>query len=54
MDSEICTLVALGLLVAAGWIIDVLVHRDPPTRMERLMRNQIRRWTDAIRGTQRV
>jgi hypothetical protein len=54
MDSEICTLVALALLVAGGWIIDVLIHREPPTRLERMMRRQIRRSSDAIRGAQEV
>ncbi|MGJ7510554.1 hypothetical protein [Variovorax sp. GT1P44] len=54
MDSEICTLVVLALLVAGGWIIDVLIHREPPTRIERLMRRQVRRSPDAIRRTQRV
>ncbi len=50
MNSAIFTLAALGGLVAVGWIIDLLVHHTPPTRLERLMAAQIRRSTDAIRG----
>jgi len=50
MDSAIFTLAALGGLVAVGWIIDLLVHRTPPTHLERLMAAQIRRSTDAIRA----
>jgi hypothetical protein len=50
MDSAIFTLAALGALVAVAWIIDLLVHRTPPTRLERMMAAQIRRSTDAIRG----
>lgn len=50
MDSAIFTLGALAVLVAAGWVIDLLVHREPPTRMQRLMATQIRRSSAAIRG----
>lgn len=40
MSSAIFTLGALAVLVAAGWIIDVLAHRPPPTRLQRLMTRQ--------------
>jgi hypothetical protein len=52
MESAIFTLGALAVLVAAGWIIDLLVHREPPSRMQRLMATQIQRSTAAIRGGQ--
>ncbi|SEB24531.1 hypothetical protein [Variovorax sp. YR216] len=54
MESTIFTLGALAVLVAAGWIIDLLVYREPPTRMQRLMASQIRRSTAVIRGGQEV
>ena len=50
MESAIFTLAALGALVAVGWGIDLLVHRTPPTRLERLMAAQLRRSSDVIRG----
>ena len=50
MNSEIYILGALALLVAAGWLIDLIVHRTPPTRMQRLMAKQIERSTRAIQG----
>ena len=52
MESAIFTLGALGVLVAAGWVIDLLVHREPPSRIQRLMATQIQRSTAAIRGGQ--
>lgn len=52
MESAIFTLGALAVLVSAGWIIDLLVHREPPSRLERLMAMQLRRSTSAIRGGQ--
>lgn len=52
MFSAILTLSALGVLVTAGWIFELLVHRDPPTRMESLMSQQLQlqRSTEDIRG----
>lgn len=50
MDSPILTLGALAVLVTCGWIIDVLAHRAPPTRMQRLLASQLERSADAIRG----
>lgn len=52
MESAIFTLGALAVLVAVGWVIDLLVHREPPTRTERLMASQIQRSTAVIRGGQ--
>jgi hypothetical protein len=50
MISAILTFSALGAVVTAGWVIDLLVRREPPTRIEKLMSEQLRRSTDAIRG----
>jgi hypothetical protein len=50
MDSAIFTLAALGALVAIGWVIDLVVHREPQTRLERLLAAQLQRSTNAIRG----
>jgi hypothetical protein len=50
MESAIFTLGALAVLVAAGWIIELIVHREPPSRIERLMSAQLQRSARAIRG----
>jgi len=50
MDSAIFTLGALAVVVAAGWVIDLLRHRTPQTRMQRLLAQQVRRSTRAIEG----
>ena len=50
MESAIFSLGALAVLVTVGWIIDLLVHREPPTRMQRLMASQIKRSATVIRG----
>jgi hypothetical protein len=50
MDSAILTLGALALVVAAGWAIDLLLHRTPQTRMQRMMAQQLRRSARAIEG----
>ncbi|MBB3181697.1 hypothetical protein [Variovorax sp. Sphag1AA] len=50
MESEIFSLGALAVLVTVGWVIDLVVHREPPTRMQRLMAAQIQRSAAVIRG----
>jgi len=35
MISAILTLGVLALLVAAGWVIELVAHRTPPTRLQR-------------------
>lgn len=52
MESAIFSLGALAVLVTVGWVIDLLVHREPPTRMQRLMASQIQRSAAVIRGGQ--
>ncbi|SEB23722.1 hypothetical protein [Variovorax sp. YR216] len=52
MESAIFSLGALAVLVTAGWVIELLVHREPPSRMQRLMASQIQRSAAAIRGGQ--
>ena len=49
MDSEIFTLGGLAILVAAGWLIDLLGHRSPPA-LEREMANQIKKSAETLRG----
>ena len=49
MDSEVLTLGALAILVAGGWLIDVLSHRDP-SPLQRQMAHQIKKSVDTIRG----
>ena len=50
MDSAILTLGALAVVVVAGWAIDLLLHRTPQTRMQRMMAQQLRRSARAIEG----
>ncbi|MBO9651096.1 MAG: hypothetical protein J7605_21530 [Variovorax sp.] len=50
MESAIFSLGALAVLVAVGWVIELLVHREPPTRMQRMMASQIQRSAAVIRG----
>lgn len=49
MDSEVLTLGALAILVAGGWLIDLLSHRDP-SPLQRQMADQIKKSLDTIRG----
>ena len=49
MDSEIFTMIALALLVAGGWLIDVL-HQRGSSRFHREMSNQLKKSADTIRG----
>lgn len=50
MESAIFTLATLAVVVAAGWAVDLLLHRSPATRMQRLMAQQLERSTRAIEG----
>ena len=52
MESAIFSLGALAVLVTVGWVIELLVHREPPTRMQQLMASQLERSAAAIRGGQ--
>ena len=49
MDSEILTLGALAILVAGGWLIDLLGHRGS-SELQREMVNRIKKSADTIRG----
>lgn len=49
MDSEVFTIAALALLVAGGWLIDLLNHREE-SRLSRGMARQIKKSTDTIHG----
>ncbi|MGJ7507004.1 hypothetical protein [Variovorax sp. GT1P44] len=49
MDSEIFTMIALALLVAGGWLIDV-IHQRGTSRFQRHMTDQLRKSADTIRG----
>ncbi|MDM0013475.1 hypothetical protein QTH87_13620 [Variovorax sp. J22P168] len=49
MDSEVVTLGVLAIVVAGGWLIDVLSHRSP-SPLQRQMVNQIKKSADTIRG----
>jgi hypothetical protein len=49
MDSEVLTLGALAVLVAGGWLIDVLNHLGA-TPLQRRMLRQIKKSVDTIRG----
>jgi hypothetical protein len=52
MNSAICTLGVLALLVAAGWVIELLAHRTPPSRMQRrLAAARSARSSRSARGT---
>ena len=49
MDSEIVTMVVLALLVAGGWLIDVLNQRGT-MRFHRHVSMQLKKSADTIRG----
>lgn len=49
MDTEVFTLGALAILVAAGWLIDLFGHRTPAA-LEREISRQIKKSADTIRG----
>lgn len=49
MDSEVLTLGALAVLVAGGWLIDLLSHRSS-SELQREMVNRIKKSADTIRG----
>ena len=49
MDSEMLTLAILAIMVAAGWLIDVLRQRTP-SPLQREMVRQIRKSAETIRG----
>jgi hypothetical protein len=49
MDSEIFTMIALAVLVAGGWLIDVL-HQRGTSRFHRDMTDQLKKSADTIRG----
>ena len=49
MDSEVLTLGALAILVAGGWLIDVLSHRGS-SPLQRRMASQIKKSAETIRG----
>jgi hypothetical protein len=49
MDSEIFTMVALAVLIAGGWLID-LIHQRGTTRLQRHMADQLKKSADTIRG----
>lgn len=49
MDSEVVTLGVLAIVVAGGWLIDLLSHRAP-TSLQRQMANQLKKSADTIRG----
>jgi len=49
MDSEVLTLVALAVLVAGGWLVDVLNHLES-SPLQRRMVQQIKKSADTIRG----
>ena len=49
MDSEVLTIGALALLVAGGWLIDLLNHRDE-SRLSRSMIRHIQKSADALHG----
>jgi hypothetical protein len=50
MDSEVFTLGALAILVAGGWLIDLLSQRGS-ARFRRDMARQIRKSSETIHGT---
>jgi hypothetical protein len=50
MDSAIITLGALAVVLAAGWAVDLLLHRTPQTRMQRMMAQQLERSARALEG----
>jgi hypothetical protein len=43
METEALTLGGLALLVAIGWIVDVLVHRSPQAHIDRRAADQLQR-----------
>jgi hypothetical protein len=49
MDSEVLTLVALGVVVAGGWLIELFSH-PAPTALEREMSDRIKKSVETIRG----
>ena len=49
MDSEIFTMIALAVLVAGGWLIDVH-HQRGSSRFHRDMSDQLKKSADTIRG----
>ena len=54
MESAIMSLGALAVLVTVGWVIELHVHREPPTRMERPIASQIQRSAAVIGGGREV
>ncbi|SEA80241.1 hypothetical protein [Variovorax sp. YR216] len=49
MDSEVFTIGALALLVAGGWLIDLLNHREE-SRLSRGMARQLKKSADTLHG----
>jgi hypothetical protein len=49
MDSEILTLAILAILVAAGWLVDLL-RQHSASPLQREMVRQIKKSADTIRG----
>jgi hypothetical protein len=49
MDSEVLTLGALAILVAGGWLFDVLGRRGASALQHRMV-HQIKKSADTIRG----
>lgn len=52
MDSEVFTIGALALLVAGGWLIDFLNHREE-SRLGRHVARQLKKSAETIHGTLR-
>ena len=49
MDSEVLTIGALALLVAGGWLIDLLTHREE-SRLSRSMIRHIKKSAATLHG----
>lgn len=49
MDSEVFTIGALALLVAGGWLIDLLNHREE-SWLGRSMLRHIKKSADTLHG----
>ncbi|MBO9513840.1 MAG: hypothetical protein J7549_06940 [Variovorax sp.] len=52
MDSEVLTMGVLALLVAGGWLIDLLNHREE-SRFRRHVARQLKKSADTLHGALR-
>ena len=50
MDSEVLTLGALALVVAGGWLID-LINQHDTARFRRELASQLKKVSDTLHGT---